>query len=119
MASVMNSSNKLRGALFKGNGLSFGAWQMLPGTHLSRSIARSGFDWICIDTEVRLSHTNDEIRADAGPSAWQYSWYVTQEREQGSADDARQTMRCTSLFTLLRQLAFHLSSAYQRTKAGW
>lgn len=24
---------------------------MLPGTYLSRTIARSGFDWICIDTE--------------------------------------------------------------------
>lgn len=24
---------------------------MLPGTNLSRSIARSGMDWICVDTE--------------------------------------------------------------------
>lgn len=51
MAQIMNNSNALRKALFTGNGLSFGAWQMLPGTHLSRTIARCGFDWVCIDTE--------------------------------------------------------------------
>jgi len=51
MASVLKNSNTLRKALDTGSGLSFGAWQMLPGTHLSRSIARAGFDWICIDTE--------------------------------------------------------------------
>ena len=51
MAQVMNNSNALRKALFTGSGLSFGAWQMLPGTHLSRTIARCGFDWVCIDTE--------------------------------------------------------------------
>jgi hypothetical protein len=51
MASVLKNANTLRKALHTGNGLSFGAWQMLPGTHLSRAIARTGFDWICIDTE--------------------------------------------------------------------
>lgn len=51
MASVMKSSNTLLKALGTGSGLSFGAWQMLPGTHLSRVIARAGFDWICIDCE--------------------------------------------------------------------
>ncbi|KAF2274531.1 Phosphoenolpyruvate/pyruvate domain-containing protein [Westerdykella ornata] len=30
---------------------SFGAWQMLPGTNISRAIARSGVDWICVDCE--------------------------------------------------------------------
>jgi 4-hydroxy-2-oxoheptanedioate aldolase len=51
MASVMQKANTLRAALNKGNGVSFGAWQMLPGTHLSRAIARSGFDWILVDCE--------------------------------------------------------------------
>ncbi|EUC46476.1 hypothetical protein COCMIDRAFT_4507 [Bipolaris oryzae ATCC 44560] len=32
-------------------GPTFGGWQMLPGTNLARSIARSGVDWICVDTE--------------------------------------------------------------------
>ncbi|KAF2120585.1 Pyruvate/Phosphoenolpyruvate kinase-like domain-containing protein [Lophiotrema nucula] len=36
---------------FKKGGPSFGAWQMLPGTNHARAIARSGVDWICVDTE--------------------------------------------------------------------
>jgi 4-hydroxy-2-oxoheptanedioate aldolase len=51
MVSIMNNANTLRKALWTGKGTSFGAWQMLPGTHLSRTIARAGFDWICIDCE--------------------------------------------------------------------
>lgn len=51
MASIMKNANTLRKALSTGNGLSFGAWQMLPGSHLSRTIARCGFDWVLIDTE--------------------------------------------------------------------
>ncbi|KIV88704.1 hypothetical protein PV10_08362 [Exophiala mesophila] len=51
MASTMKTANSLLKALNTGSGLSFGAWQMLPGTYLSRTIARSGFDWVCIDTE--------------------------------------------------------------------
>ncbi|KIW95128.1 uncharacterized protein Z519_03712 [Cladophialophora bantiana CBS 173.52] len=51
MATIMKNANTLRKALNTGSGLSFGAWQMLPGTHLSRTIARAGFDWICIDCE--------------------------------------------------------------------
>ncbi|KAH8695868.1 hypothetical protein GQ44DRAFT_779657 [Phaeosphaeriaceae sp. PMI808] len=51
MASVLRHSNTLLKALNTGSGISFGAWQMLPGTHLSRAIARSGFDWVCIDSE--------------------------------------------------------------------
>ncbi|CAI6251130.1 unnamed protein product [Periconia digitata] len=30
---------------------SFGGWQMLPGANISRAIARSGVDWICVDCE--------------------------------------------------------------------
>ena len=51
MVSAMNTANALRKALFTGKGISFGAWQMLPGSHLSRTIARTGVDWICIDCE--------------------------------------------------------------------
>ncbi|EOA82099.1 hypothetical protein ACJQWK_05574 [Exserohilum turcicum] len=36
---------------FQKGGPSFGGWQMLPGTNLARAIARSGVDWICVDTE--------------------------------------------------------------------
>lgn len=51
MASIMNKANKLRTALNTGSGLSFGAWQMLPGSHLSRVMSRCGFDWILVDCE--------------------------------------------------------------------
>lgn len=51
MASVMQKATTLRTALNKGSGLSFGAWQMLPGSNLSRTIARAGFDWVLIDCE--------------------------------------------------------------------
>lgn len=51
MASIMQKANVLRAALSKGNGLSFGAWQMLPGSNLSRTIARVGFDWVLVDCE--------------------------------------------------------------------
>jgi 4-hydroxy-2-oxoheptanedioate aldolase len=51
MASIMQKATTLRAALNKGSGLSFGAWQMLPGSNLTRTIARAGFDWILIDCE--------------------------------------------------------------------
>lgn len=47
----MQAANRLQTALRTGSGLSFGAWQMLPGTNLSRTIARCGYDWIAVDTE--------------------------------------------------------------------
>ncbi|QSS49569.1 HpcH/HpaI aldolase/citrate lyase family protein [Histoplasma capsulatum var. duboisii H88] len=47
----MQAANRLRTALQTGKGVSFGAWQMLPGANHSRIMARSGFDWICVDTE--------------------------------------------------------------------
>ena len=47
----MQAANKLQKALRTGSGLTFGAWQMLPGSNVSRTIARCGFDWITVDTE--------------------------------------------------------------------
>ncbi|GAB7339045.1 hypothetical protein MBLNU457_5704t1 [Dothideomycetes sp. NU457] len=49
----MQSANRVQKALRKG-GATFGAWQMLPGTTHSRILARTGVDWICIDTEHGL-----------------------------------------------------------------
>ncbi|KAI9819980.1 MAG: hypothetical protein M1827_006550 [Pycnora praestabilis] len=46
----MQAANHLQKALRR-SGPSFGAWQMLPGSNQSRAIARSGFDWVLIDTE--------------------------------------------------------------------
>ncbi|EFW23152.1 hypothetical protein D8B26_006667 [Coccidioides posadasii str. Silveira] len=47
----MQAANRLRTVLQAGRGQAFGAWQMLPGTNVARILARSGFDWICVDTE--------------------------------------------------------------------
>ena len=51
MASIMRNANRLQKALDASSGTSFGAWQMLPGSNLSRVIARAGFDWVCVDCE--------------------------------------------------------------------
>ncbi|KAF1936071.1 Phosphoenolpyruvate/pyruvate domain-containing protein [Clathrospora elynae] len=47
---TLQEASRVYKALKKG-GPSFGGWQMLPGTNHSRAIARSGVDWICVDTE--------------------------------------------------------------------
>ncbi|KAF2722790.1 Phosphoenolpyruvate/pyruvate domain-containing protein [Polychaeton citri CBS 116435] len=48
----MQAANRLRNVLQRG-GPSFGGWQMLPGTNLSRTICRASphLDWLVIDTE--------------------------------------------------------------------
>ena len=47
----MQAANRLQKALKAGSSVSFGAWQMLPGTNHSRTIARCGYDWMAVDTE--------------------------------------------------------------------
>lgn len=47
----MQAANRLQRALRTGSGLTFGAWQMLPGSNQARTIARCGFDWVLVDTE--------------------------------------------------------------------
>jgi len=47
---TMQQANVLRKAM-DGPSPSFGAWQMLPGSNVSRTIARSGFEWILVDCE--------------------------------------------------------------------
>jgi len=48
---VMQSANRLQKALRTGSGLTFGAWQMLPGSNQAKTIAKCGFDWVLVDTE--------------------------------------------------------------------
>ncbi|MCJ1343917.1 hypothetical protein MMC31_002115 [Peltigera leucophlebia] len=47
----MQAANRFLKALRTGSGLTFGAWQMLPGSNQARTIARCGFDWVVVDTE--------------------------------------------------------------------
>ncbi|KAK4560415.1 hypothetical protein LTR86_005611 [Recurvomyces mirabilis] len=47
----MQAANRVQAALKSGK-TSFGGWQMLPGSNLSRTMARTpNMDWICVDTE--------------------------------------------------------------------
>ena len=48
---IMQAANRLQKALRTGSGLTFGAWQMLPGSNQARTIACCGFDWVLVDTE--------------------------------------------------------------------
>ncbi|KKA24960.1 2-dehydro-3-deoxyglucarate aldolase [Rasamsonia emersonii CBS 393.64] len=65
----MQAANRLLQALRTGSGVSFGAWQMLPGANHARFMARSGYDWICVDTE----HGNiaGEKQARGNEEYWQ------------------------------------------------
>ncbi|KAI9041927.1 4-hydroxy-2-oxo-heptane-1 [Aspergillus affinis] len=47
----MQASNRHQNAFRAERGLTFGAWQMLPGANHARFMARTGYDWICVDTE--------------------------------------------------------------------
>lgn len=47
----MQAANRLQQALLSKQAVTFGAWQTLPGHNLTRTIARCGFEWICVDAE--------------------------------------------------------------------
>lgn len=46
----MQSSSKLRTALKEGR-QTMGMWQMIPNSNVSRLLARTGADWVCVDCE--------------------------------------------------------------------
>lgn len=48
---AMQKANRLRTAFSENKGPSYGIWQMLPGTNISRALARSDPDWIMVDCE--------------------------------------------------------------------
>ncbi|KAM0242656.1 hypothetical protein ACHAPO_001078 [Fusarium lateritium] len=63
--SAMQQSNRLRTALLGGK-KAFGAWQMLPGANISRTLARSGVDWVLVDCEH--GNIDDGTMHDAVPA---------------------------------------------------
>jgi 4-hydroxy-2-oxoheptanedioate aldolase len=46
----MQAASRIRVALSEGRP-SFGMWQMIPGANVSRLLARTGVDWVCVDCE--------------------------------------------------------------------
>jgi hypothetical protein len=51
MASTMQAANRLRATLIEGKGAALGCWQMIPGSNVSRTLARTGVDWVLVDCE--------------------------------------------------------------------
>lgn len=51
MPSTMQAANRLQTALNEGKGAAMGCWQMIPGANVSRTLARSGVDWVLVDCE--------------------------------------------------------------------
>lgn len=49
MASIMQEANRLKRAMEQGP--SMGVWQMIPGANVSRTLARTGVDWVLVDCE--------------------------------------------------------------------
>ncbi|KAL7945560.1 Pyruvate/Phosphoenolpyruvate kinase-like domain-containing protein [Trichoderma barbatum] len=47
---TLQAANRIKTAFLEGK-QSFGAWQMLPGSNVSRLLARSGVDWVLVDCE--------------------------------------------------------------------
>jgi len=48
---VMQQANRLKRVLDEGKGPTLGVWQMLPGSNVSRTLARCGVDWVLVDCE--------------------------------------------------------------------
>ena len=62
MQAVNRLQKALRSRAGPTAGPTFGAWQMLPGSNHARTIARCGFDWICVDTEHgNIDGTLDDV----------------------------------------------------------
>lgn len=47
----MKAANRLKAAFEEAKGPSMGCWQMIPGANVSRTLARTGVDWVLVDCE--------------------------------------------------------------------
>ena len=47
---AMQAASRIRTAL-AGDRPAMGMWQMIPGANVSRILARTGVDWVCVDCE--------------------------------------------------------------------
>jgi hypothetical protein len=66
---TMQGLNRVKTVLGKGE-VALGVWQLLPGSNMSRTLARAGYDWVLVDCEhgnidgqsidlVHISRNND------------------------------------------------------------
>jgi hypothetical protein len=47
----MQAANRLRRVMDEGKEPALGCWQMIPGANVSRTLARTGVDWVLVDCE--------------------------------------------------------------------
>ncbi|TGO87581.1 hypothetical protein BPOR_0217g00120 [Botrytis porri] len=66
MASIMQEANRLRRVMGEGKGPATGCWQMIPGANVSRTLARTGVDWVLVDCEH--GNIDDAAMHDAVPA---------------------------------------------------
>ncbi|PMD48519.1 Phosphoenolpyruvate/pyruvate domain-containing protein [Hyaloscypha variabilis F] len=62
----MKAANRLKVAFDEGKGPSMGCWQMIPGSNVSRTLARTGVDWVVVDCEH--GNIDDAAMHDAVPA---------------------------------------------------
>ncbi|KAF7951516.1 hypothetical protein EAE96_006822 [Botrytis aclada] len=66
MATIMQEANRLRRVMEEGKGPATGCWQMIPGANVSRTLARTGVDWVLVDCEH--GNIDDAAMHDAVPA---------------------------------------------------
>lgn len=47
----MQAANRLRRVMEEGKEPAMGCWQMIAGANVSRTLARTGVDWVLVDCE--------------------------------------------------------------------
>ena len=72
----MKAANRLKVAFDEGKGPSMGCWQMIPGANVSRTLARTGVDWVLVDCEVCFRFLN--IYSKSNTAASMEIWMMPQ-----------------------------------------
>jgi 4-hydroxy-2-oxoheptanedioate aldolase len=47
----MKAANRLKVAFDEAKAPALGCWQMIPGSNVARTLARTGVDWVLVDCE--------------------------------------------------------------------
>lgn len=69
MPSTMQTANRLHSVLTAASAPAMGCWQMIPGSNVSRTLARTGVDWVLVDCE----HGNMDGESLSLPSSTPYA----------------------------------------------
>ncbi|KAJ5702616.1 hypothetical protein N7488_010164 [Penicillium malachiteum] len=66
----MDGTNRVKRVLGMGERPALGVWQLLPGSNLSRILARAGYDWVLVDCEH--GNIDDAAMHEAIPAITSY-----------------------------------------------